>query len=48
MIITGIKAHILKRTPPIYKWKEEWAARSLDHVLVRLQREIDGTSTAQR
>jgi len=36
MKITGIKAHILKRTPPIYKWKEQWAARSLDHVLVRL------------
>ncbi len=36
MKITGIKAHILKRSPPIYKWKEEWAARSLDHVLVRI------------
>src|SRR5689334_14856588 len=36
MKITEIKVHILHRTPPIYQWKEEWAARSLDHVLVRL------------
>ena len=36
MKVTGIKAHILKRTPPLYKWKEQWAARSLDPVLVRL------------
>lgn len=42
MKITGIKAHILKRTEPIYKWKEQWAARSLDHVLVRLLTDVPG------
>jgi L-alanine-DL-glutamate epimerase-like enolase superfamily enzyme len=42
MKVTGIKAHILKRSAPIYKWKEEWAARSLDHVLVRLLTDVEG------
>ena len=36
MKITEIKAHFFRKTPPIYQWKEEWAPRSLDHVLVRI------------
>lgn len=36
MKISEIKAHIFHRSPPVYQWKEGWAPRSLDHVLLRI------------
>ncbi len=34
--IAEIKVHFFHPTPAIYQWKEEWAPRSLNHILLRV------------
>ena len=36
MKITSVKAHLLKPLDYSFRWKEEWPARQLEHVLMRI------------